>query len=260
MLKLFGSKKTEKKKFPRLPKDADWSFLKTDMHSHLLPGLDDGSGSIDESLDMIEELMDLGYTGLITTPHIKSDIYRNTPELIMDAFEELKAAMQTHHIDIPIKAAAEYYVDEVFIDMLRSGRLMTLRNKEVLVEFSFYIEPANFAQVIFEIQTQGYTPVIAHPERYTYFSEKIEVFRDLKHRGCMLQLNALSIGGYYGRTEKQLAEKLLYENLYDYCGTDMHHLKHGDSMFDLMESEAFAPIYHYPFKNKAITAEDLKSS
>ncbi len=252
--KLFGAKK-EKETIIDTHPDANWSFINIDMHSHLIPGIDDGASNVDESLAMIREIQAMGYQGAITTPHIKSDHYPNNPETILNGLKTLKEALAANNMNFPIRAAAEYYVDERFMEMLEAGNLLTIYNKEVLIEFSFMFEPMRLNETLFNIQTKGYRPIIAHPERYNYYHQKTEVFRELKERGCKLQLNVLSITGYYGKTVKETAEKLLKEKLYDYCGTDMHHMRHVDGMNQLRQSKYFGLLYNYPFLNKGITVQ-----
>lgn len=249
--RLFGSKK-QSENTVQAPAGSNWSFLKTDMHSHLIPGIDDGAPTVDDSMQMVRALQAMGYERIITTPHIKSDIYPNDPAIIQNGLKELQHALTANNIHIPVKAAAEYYVDERFMDMLERGELLTLQNKEVLIEFSFVFEPVRLYEMIFRIQTKGYRPVIAHPERYNYFHEKPSMYRDLKERGCLLQLNALSVTGYYGKPVKETAQLLLKEQLYDYCGTDMHHMRHAAGMEQLIASNIFHTLYHYPFINNRI--------
>lgn len=251
--RLFGNKNKDKHQSVKAaPEGADFSFLGTDMHSHLIPGIDDGAPTIEDSLTLIKEFQSMGYKSLVTTPHIKSDYYPNDPAIIMTGLNDLRQAMAENNVTIPIKAAAEYYVDERFMEMMEAGPLLTINNNEVLIEFSFVFEPMRLNDTLFKIQTKGYKPIIAHPERYNFFHQRPEVYRELKERGCLLQLNAIALTGYYGRPVKEIAEKLLRENLYDYCGSDMHHMRHAESLRKLMQSRSFGALYHYPFLNNQI--------
>lgn len=254
--KLFGSGKSkERSAHKSISSDANWSFLKQDMHSHLIPGIDDGAQTIEDSIALVKEFQALGFESLVTTPHIKSDYYPNDPAIINNGLNELRKALHENGIHFPIKAAAEYYVDERFVEMLENGPLMTINENEVLIEFSFVFEPMRINDILFNMQTKGYKPVIAHPERYNYYHPKPQAYRELKDRGCLLQLNAIALTGYYGRTVKEVAEKLLQEELYDYCGSDMHHVKHAETMRKLMHSRSFAHLYHYPFLNSKMTVQ-----
>jgi tyrosine-protein phosphatase YwqE len=232
-----------------VPINADWSFLVVDMHSHLIPGIDDGASSMTDSLTMIKELKEMGFQKIITTPHIKHDHYKNNQEIILSGLDDVRRELKANNIDIEINAAAEYYVDDIFMDMLESNQLLTIHNNEVLIEFSFMFEPVNLMKTIFRIQTKGYRPIIAHPERYLYFHQRPETYNDLKDRGCLLQLNTLSLFGYYGKREQQMAEELLEENLYDYCGTDMHHAKHSEIIRLSGGYKAYHQLKAYSFRN-----------
>ena len=249
--KLFGFKKSEEKKATVDIKNA-FSFLQADMHSHLLPGIDDGAQTVEDSLAMIKPLLEMGYKKLIVTPHIKSDIYPNSPTSIHLALKELQQALQKENIQIPIHAAAEYYIDDRFMDMLQKKELLTVYNNEVLVEFSFVFEPIGLTDTIFKIQTSGYNPIFAHPERYSFYLNKREVFKEIKDRGALLQLNTLSLSGYYGKPVKELAEWLLEKGYYDYCGTDMHHDKHLKALSSFIQSKNYHVLTQYPFLNKKL--------
>lgn len=248
--KLFGFKKKEH--IHQSLNTHPYAFLGTDMHSHLLPGIDDGAQTIDDSLKLIKALMAMGYKNFITTPHIKSDIYPNTAATIHAALHELQQALTANGIDVPIQAAAEYYIDDRFFDILESEGLLTLHKNEVLVEFSFVFEPVRLNDTIFRIQTKGYNPVFAHPERYPFFHHKREVFRQMKDRGCLLQLNTLSLTGYYGKSVKETAEWILQEGLYDYCGTDLHHEKHVEGLQKFAVLKGFSLLKEYAFLNGRI--------
>ena len=250
--KLFGSKKEKESANGLSPENADFSFLRTDMHSHLIPGIDDGAPTIENSIELVKAFQAMGYQSLVTTPHIKSDYFPNDPAIIHNAHKELTHALAERNIHMPIKAAAEYYIDDRFMEMMDSGPLMTINNNEVLIEFSFVFEPMRLSETIFKIQTKGYTPVIAHPERYNFYHQKPHIYQELKERGCKLQLNMIALTGYYGRMVKDVAEKLLKERLYDYCGSDMHHLRHAETMQKLRQSKSFGLLYNYPFLNREI--------
>lgn len=212
-----------KKKTP----PADLSWLLTDVHSHLLPGIDDGAPDIGTSLDLIKGLEQLGYKKLITTPHILWEIYPNSIEAIQNKAQEVQKAVHDANINIEVRAAAEYFMDEHFSAELKSKKpLLRLSGNLVLVEFSMLSAPFDLQEVLFEMQMQNYQPVIAHPERYSYLVRRKELFDDLKTSGCWFQLNLMSLSGYYGAQVKELAEYLLKKNYYDLAGTDLHHAKH----------------------------------
>lgn len=247
--KLFGSNKKETEIISAAQIRDAFSFLEVDMHSHLLPGIDDGAQTIDDSIQLIRSMMDMGYSSFITTPHIKSDIYPNTPATIQNALHELKQALRQQRMQVLIHAAAEYYMDDRFVELLEEKQLLTLYKNEVLVEFSFMFEPVRLPETIFRIQTKGYKPVFAHPERYPYYHSKPEIFREIRERGGLLQLNILSLMGYYGNSVKECAEWILNKGLYDYCGTDLHHLRHVEGLQKFTQTKSYAQLKNYPFLN-----------
>ncbi len=220
----------------RTPPLKDFGFLGTDMHAHWLPGLDDGAKTVEDSLHLIRQLVDMGYRKLIATPHVMADFYPNTPSTIMGALEEVRAAVAAAGIDVQLDAAAEYLLDEGFRQKLHSEELLTLPGKHVLVEFSFVSAPKNRDALFFELLTKGYRPILAHPERYAYYHSRFEEYRSIAQRGIKLQVNLLSLTGYYGKREKKTAERLIDEGLVDILGTDAHHGRHLRELEKLFSS------------------------
>jgi tyrosine-protein phosphatase YwqE len=247
----FGKGKEIKEAAGRAPAGS-WAFLGTDMHSHLIPGIDDGAQTIDDSVQLIERLRDMGYKSLVTTPHVKFDHYPNTSAIIQNGLQDLKKALVERGIDMPVKAAAEYYIDDHFMDLLERKDLLTIKDNEVLVEISFLVEPMQFHQILFEIQLAGYRPILAHPERYAFYHTKKDAYTDLKNKGCLLQLNVMALTGYYGKPVKQVAEKNLKEGVYAYCGTDMHHIRHADGIYNMLSTNILKELESYPFLNSRL--------
>ncbi len=252
--RLFGSKKEKiTEAYDGSPLVDDFSFLGADMHSHFIPGIDDGAQTVEDSLYMIERMREMGYTRVVTTPHIKVDHYPNTPATINNGLEVLKQAMAQHGINFPVHAAAEYFIDDYFLGLIDNQPLLTVRENEVLVEISFMFEPFNLNDIIFKMQNAGYRPIMAHPERYGYYHHNLDKYRELKDRGCFLQLNVNALTGYYGKPVKQVAEKLLEDGMYDYCGSDMHHAKHAEVLESIKNRpEILNLLQAYPFRNKMI--------
>ncbi len=224
MFKFFSKSKQKPEKF-------DYAFLKTDMHSHLLPGIDDGAQDLEASLELIRGMRELGYQKLITTPHVIWDMFKNTPAIIHEKLYLLRKAIADAGIDIEIEAAAEYFLDEHVEELLKKKEpLLTLSGNKVLTEFSMAFPSLNIKDLLFEMVMNGYQPVIAHPERYVYLQKNKDFYRELKDIGCFFQLNLLSVYGYYGRSVKDLAEYLLSEDYYDLIGTDLHNINHLDAL------------------------------
>jgi protein-tyrosine phosphatase len=235
-----------------IPKNANWGFLGADMHSHLIPGIDDGAKNMKDSLNLVRSLSDMGFTTIITTPHTMIDYYPNTTENIQNGLVGLQAAIKEENIPVAIRVASEYYIDEHFIKLLDTQPLLTIRNNEVLVEFSMLYEPPMLMDVIYKMQTAGYRPIIAHPERYIFFHQEFKRYQQLRDRGCMLQLNMLSVAGYYGKSIKLIADELLAKNLYDYCGTDMHHERHAAMLKAMAGTKDYHIFANYPFLNSKL--------
>jgi protein-tyrosine phosphatase len=218
---------------------ADLSWLGADMHSHLVPGIDDGAPDLETSLEMIRGLRDLGYNKLYTTPHILWGMYPNTPDTIHSGLQPVLEALKAQGDDIPLAAAAEYYVEENFaVDVKANIPLLTLPGNLILVEASTFSAPKEFKEVLFELQLLNYSPVIAHPERYTYIKQDPTWLDDLRYNGCFFQLNLLSVTGHYGVVSKELAESFIRKGMYDFVGTDIHHPQH----LPLLERAAGSPL------------------
>ncbi len=198
-----------------------------DIHSHLLPGIDDGAKSLDNSIELISKMASYGIKNFITTPHVLGDVYPNSSETIKEKLKEVRNELSKRGInDISISAAAEYMMDEQFAERLKNDDILTLKDKYILVEMSYFNAPFNLYEILFDIQLRGYKPVLAHPERYNFYHSNFENYYKLKKAGCVFQLNLLSLTEQYGKGVQKIAQKLLKENLYDFVGTDTHHNNH----------------------------------
>ena len=210
---------------------ADYSILHSDIHSHLLPGIDDGSPDIETSVHLIQGMQQLGYKKLITTPHIMWDVYKNTDTIILQALEDVRNRLTNEHIEVEIQAAAEYFIDEHLGELVeRRVPLLTFGNNFVLVEFSMVSQPFEWKKTLFEMQIQGYQPVIAHPERYSYLDRNKNFYDELKSAGYLFQLNILSLSGQYGNSVTELARYLSKKGYYDLIGSDLHHVRHLEAL------------------------------
>jgi tyrosine-protein phosphatase YwqE len=217
--------------------------LGTDMHSHLVPGIDDGSPDVETSIQLIRGMVDLGYKKLITTPHVMEDMYRNDPESIFTAFRILEKEMEREKLSVFIKPAAEYLLDGNVDEILeKKGLLLTLTGNFVLVEISFVSPPFHLKDVIFELQINGYQPILAHPERYSFYHHQPRQYEEIKAMGCLLQANLLSFAGYYGSDVMQAAEMLSKKGLIDLLGTDLHHERHLHHLRELVYTPALARL------------------
>lgn len=226
---------------------ANFSDLATDMHSHILPGLDDGAPDLETSLALARKFVDLGYQQLIATPHIMGDFYRNTPSTINRSLEQLQNELLARKISIEICAAAEYFLDEAFLEKLKKKEVMTFGKDYLLFEISYINAPTNLLDTVLRIQDAGYQPVLAHPERYFFYHHCVEKYQQLKQAGCLLQLNMLSLTKYYGAGVKKIAEQLVANHCIDFLGSDVHHHRH---MAALENSFLFTKLDDVLLKNQ----------
>ncbi len=205
----------------------DLALIGVDMHSHLIPAIDDGSKSMEQTLVMLAKFESMGFRKVITTPHIISDTYKNTPEIILSGLNAVREAATNLGLTIEIEAAAEYYYDETLLQKLKNEEeLLTFGDKMLLFEFSFHSEPARTEELFFELKTRGYKPVLAHFERYLYYLGKPEIANSLRENGVLIQLNLNSLSGHYGPEIKKQAEALIDNGWVDFVGTDCHRIEH----------------------------------
>ena len=209
------------------PAHTDYFPITVDMHSHVIPGLDDGSPDVETSLILVRGMVDLGIKKIIATPHVISDLYRNTPDTINSSLVKLKQAVKENDIPVEIHAGAEYMLDSYFLELLNNqSPLMTIQDNIILTEFSYAAKPNEPEKFSFAIQTAGYSPILAHPERYAYYYGNFDMYHRLIDLGFMLQLNALSLTGHYGKEAVKAAEYMLKNGLISFVGTDLHHERH----------------------------------
>lgn len=235
MFKLFSGKKER----------FDFNLLYADMHSHLLPGIDDGSPDTVTSLRLVKGMGELGYKKLITTPHIYWNLFKNTNEIILSKFGELKNALKLADIQVEIHVAAEYFLDDHVADLLNKKiPLLTISGNMVLVELSMAHPTLGFKDILFEMTMQGYQPVLAHPERYIYPGYDKKFFDELKTAGCFFQLNLLSLGNSYGKAVTALAEYLIKKEYYELIGTDLHNIHHLNALQNFSAPDALQKLLH----------------
>ncbi|MGV3600054.1 MAG: tyrosine-protein phosphatase [Dyadobacter fermentans] len=240
---LFGEKKAASKR-------VVLDHIGIDIHSHIIPGIDDGAQTVEESVAMVTKMEGLGYTHVVATPHVMWDCYRNTPETIRSGLEEVRTACAEAGLSIQIDAAAEYFLDEHFNDLLQDGKdLLTLPGNRLLVELPYSTPLMNTSETLFSIIQKGYQPILAHPERYTYFYSDPSIYKKLADQGCELQVNILSLTGYYGENIHKMATWLLKNNLVTFLGTDAHKTQHLEMV---QKSNRENWVTRYPFQNEKL--------
>ncbi|EON79129.1 Capsular polysaccharide synthesis enzyme Cap8C [Lunatimonas lonarensis] len=247
ILSLFKKKKTKE------DLHLDLSWMKVDMHSHLIPGIDDGAQTMEDAIGLVRRLSDLGLEKLIVTPHIMSEFYKNTPEIIGEGLEMLKKEISKAGIPIQVEAAAEYYLDELFYDkILKKDPLLTFGNNMVLVETGFMNKTHILEDALFRLETAGYKPVYAHPERYLYLHQNQALLDSLADRNIFFQLNLLSLTGYYSKPVKKFAEKLIDMGLVRLVGTDCHNQRYLDALERLPSEKYYEKLISLPLVNSSL--------
>lgn len=225
-------------------------WLGVDIHSHLLPGIDDGAENEAQSIAFIKELNALGFNKIICTPHIFKELYPNTSKTILAALAKINSTVKRLNLNVEIGAAAEYMIDETF---KITEELLELPGRYILIEMSYLYEMPNIEQVIADLQTKGYKVILAHPERYNFYHKQPEKYDGLKNGGVYFQLNLLSVNGYYGKHVKRAADNLLARKLYDFAATDLHHQHQLNALKTIISNGTlYKLIGNYPFKNKEV--------
>ncbi|KLT65243.1 tyrosine-protein phosphatase [Pedobacter sp. BMA] len=210
--------------------EFNFSSIGTDMHSHIIPGIDDGAQTLKDSLALAQKFKALGFRKLIATPHIMADYFRNTPETINRGLDILRKGLHDIQLDLDVDAAAEYYLDETLEKKIRQKEVLTFGADYMLFELSYINPPQNLFDFIKLIQDSGYKPILAHPERYPYYYSSFESYHQIRETGCLLQMNSIALTGYYGSGAKKTAEEMVENHLVDFIGSDMHHLKHAAAL------------------------------
>jgi len=214
-------------------------FFHTDIHSHIIPGIDDGSPSADTSAKLIQRMKSWGLTRLIATPHVTESTFENTPEIMDRAMNSLKAVLESRDIDIELSHSAEYRLDDLFNREFANGRIAPFPNDYLLVENSFIQEPWGLDETLFDLKVKGYNPILAHPERYAYYHSQKERYKKLHDDGTMFQVNLLSLAGHYGRDVRKIAEYLISQGMVDFIGTDLHNDRHADAIEAYLSSKDY---------------------
>lgn len=231
--KIFGKQEVK----PILP-PVDISLIKADMHAHLLPGIDDGSKSLEDSLAMIKALKGQGYQKLLATPHVMYDFYKNPTDQILSKLDETRNFMKLHGEEIEIEASAEYYFDEELTERLKNKDILSFgKENYLLFEFSYFNEHQGVHEVLSEMFSKGYTPILAHPERYPYFVAQLEKYNELKEMGVKFQLNLMSLVGHYGDSAVHGSNYLIDNGFVDFIGTDTHRMSHIPEIEKALKSE-----------------------
>lgn len=218
---------------------SDFSKVAIDMHSHLIPSVDDGAKDVKDSLLLIKGLKELGFTKLITTPHTLQDIHPNTIHTLKNGHSLIENLLPE---GITLALSSEYYLDEQFQNQVEANALLPLPGNRLLVEFSQISRPHDIEEVFFDLSIKGYQVILAHPERYLFFHKQFNYYQRIKEMGVELQVNALSLTDHYGKGIRSIAEKLIEKNMIDFIGTDTHHLNHIEVLKKVPATKHFAML------------------
>ncbi len=228
----FGSKKETEKRL----------FYNTEVHCHILPGIDDGSPDVATSVSLVKQMKAWGIERIVTTSHVTESTFENTPATITEAYNRLKEALDSEGIEMPIHTSAEYRMDENFLTQLGNAALLPFPENYLLIENSFYQPYWEIKELIFDLQLKGYTPILAHPERYMYYHKTPNIYNELHDQGCLFQVNLLSLSGYYSGVVKNMAWKLLEQGMVDFIGSDLHHMSHVSNINDYIGSKEYRKL------------------
>ena len=213
-----------------------------DIHSHLLPGIDDGAKTFADTIRLTRAMQEIGISEFITTPHIIQHVWNNTHEQIIENKSSTVLELEKNNIKIPFNAAAEYLMDDQFVQLFKTGNLLTIKDNYVLVEMSYINPPIQLYTILFDLQVAGYIPILAHPERYLFYHNNFNEYQKLKRAGCLFQLNLLATVGYYGAGIAKVAEELLQKGMYTYVGSDVHHDKHIEAFSQKISLKDTTPL------------------
>lgn len=206
---------------------------------------------METSLRLIRQMQEMGYRRLVATPHIYKELYPNSPDTILPALVQVQSALKEADMEIPIQAAAEYFLDEHFEHLLAKDEILTLPDRHVLIEMSFMAPYPKLHEIVFQLCTKGYRPILAHPERYLYYADDLEQYEQIRQYGCKLQLNLLSLSGYYGKPSQRLAQQMLGQGWVSFLGTDLHHDRHASHLQQMLkDSRLMRQLEQTEFENK----------
>lgn len=229
-------------------KETRQLFFHTDIHCHVVPGVDDGSPDVETSVELIERMASWGYTRIIATPHMTQDTFENTPDILDPALEKLQDALARRLPDFELTRSAEHRIDDFFFSQLEKGLILPFPGNYILVENSFIQEPWNLDQTLFDLKIKGYKPIMAHPERFRYYQDNRQRYKQLHDAGNLFQINLLSLSGYYGKATKQQAEWLINQGMVDFIGSDLHHHRHADSIEEYLASKDYRKLINSGLK------------
>ncbi len=238
--------------------NAHQQLLTVDVHAHLLPQLDDGPVDMEQSIEIIRAMYAMGYRKIILTPHVMGGYYNNSPEDILSSLQLLRNMLRRKNIAIELEAAAEYYLEDNLFRLIEQKEVLTFggAKKYLLFEASFVTKPTYIFEATLKIRQAGYTPVLAHPERYVCLHD-FEAINRLAQNGLLFQVNIGSLSGYYSKQAQEIAELLINKNLVAFLGTDCHSLAQLTSIKQAIELPIFKKAANQGLLNNSLLEKKL---
>lgn len=217
-------------------------FYSTDVHCHILPGVDHGAKDLNNAIELIKAQMDMGINQIILTPHITKSTFENNPDTIKAAYEVFCKAMETSGLDVKFAVSAEYRHDEFSLAQFGKDIFIPMPDEHILIENAYQQERLDLDDIIFDLQLKNFTPIMAHPERFPYYTDRKERFKQLHNAGALFQVNLMSFTGYFGRRALSNAEWLLNNDLIDFLGSDIHNMEHVEIIRDFIKTKDYRRI------------------
>ena len=209
-----------------------------DIHNHILPGIDDGAKTVEDSIALIKGFGEFGVCRFIATPHIMHNYYDNDVSSINSSLDQLRnVLLEKDFKNVSIEAAAEHMIDDNFEVLLSENRVMAMRREYLLVEMSYLQSSLNFDDAISKTMKHGLFPILAHPERYAYLHRDFKKYEKYKKEGILFQLNLLSLGDYYSPEVRKTAQWLLQNGHIDFVASDAHHMHHIERLKEIQLTE-----------------------
>lgn len=228
--------------FFRKKKEDVKLFYHTDVHCHILPGVDHGAKNIQNGIELLKADMDMGIDRVILTSHVTSETFENTPETLQTAFDTFKEAVKEAGLDIEMHLSAEYRMDDYWQKEYAAGHIVPMPGNYILLENSFVQELIGSDQMMFDLMCKGYKPILAHPERYPYWAHNRERYEKMHNTNLKFQINILSFTGYFGSSARDTANWLVKNGMVDMLGSDMHNLEHAEIIKDFLRSKEWRKI------------------
>lgn len=228
--------------FKKKPAELPELFFHTDIHCHIMPGVDHGAQDESESLTLLEAEQKWGISHIVLTSHVTESTFENNPDTLAAGFARTTEVAKGMQNPVTLAYSAEYRIDSLFTEQLEKGLIIAMPENYLLVENSYMQEPWGLDGLLFDLKIKGYKPIMAHPERFEYYQTNRKRYTALHDAGNFFQVNLLSLAGYHGSGAKKTAEWLVSQGYADFLGTDIHHTAHVEAIDKYLRSKEFRSI------------------